>query len=94
MGGCTLPNASYPLQPSTLPQAVSQMENQEPFMQQPFPPLHQSPSQLAQMPLQQTSSQSSQLEVSEVQRQFHQTEKVEQQLSSQVTSQQVLQNDK
>jgi hypothetical protein len=89
MGGCILPNASYPLQPSTLPQAVSQMENQEPFMQQPFPPLHQSPSQLAQMPLQQTSSQSSQLEVSEVQRQFHQTEKVEQQLSSQVP-----QNDK
>ncbi|KAM4074096.1 hypothetical protein ACB094_10G067700 [Castanea mollissima] len=90
MGGC-IPNASYPLRPnstSSLPHSVSQMEKQEPFMQQPFPPLHQPPSQLAQMQLQQTrttqtSSQSSQLEGSEVQRHSHQTEKVEQQLSSQ-----------
>nr|POE55935.1 isoform delta of flowering time control protein fca [Quercus suber] len=91
MGGCILPNASYPLRAnstSSLPQSVSQMEKQEPFVQQSFPPLQQLPSQLAQMPLQQTrtpqtSSQSSQLEGSEVQRQSHQTEKVEQQLSSQ-----------
>ncbi|XP_065620027.1 flowering time control protein FCA isoform X1 [Quercus suber] len=96
MGGCILPNASYPLRAnstSSLPQSVSQMEKQEPFVQQSFPPLQQLPSQLAQMPLQQTrtpqtSSQSSQLEGSEVQRQSHQTEKVEQQLSSQVNSQQ------
>lgn len=92
MGGCFLPNASYPQQPnstSSLPQAVPQMLNQEPVVQQPFPPLQQLPSELSQMPLQetrtpQTSSQSSQQAVSEVQRQFHQIEKVEQQLSSQV----------
>ncbi|KAE8009318.1 hypothetical protein FH972_005762 [Carpinus fangiana] len=91
MGGCFLPNASYPQQPnstSSLPQAVPQMANQEPVMQQPFPPLQQLPSELSQMPLQetrtpQTSSQSSQQAVSEVQRQFHQIETVEQQLSLQ-----------
>lgn len=98
-GGCILPNASFPIQPnstSSLPQAVPQMINQEPIMQQPFPSLQQSTSELSQMSLQhmrtsQTSSQSSQLAVSEVQRQSHQTDKVEQQLSLQVTSQQVLQ---
>lgn len=92
MGGCILPNASYPQQPnptSSLPQAVPQMANQEPVMQQPFPPLQQLPSELSQMSLQetrtpQTSSQLSQQAVSEVQRQFHQIEKVEQQLSTQV----------
>ncbi|XP_042988793.1 flowering time control protein FCA-like [Carya illinoinensis] len=95
-GGCILPNASFPIQPnstSSLPQAVPQMINQEPIMQQPFPSLQQSTSELSQMSLQQmrtpqTSSQSSQLAVSEVQRQSHQTDKVEQQLSLQVTSQQ------
>lgn len=90
-GGCSLPNAAYPLQPnstSSLPQAIPHMTNQEPVMQQPFCPVQQPPSDMSQMPLQQnqtpqTSSQSSQLAVCEVQRQFHQTDKVEQQLNLQ-----------
>lgn len=98
-GGCSLPNAAYPLQPnstSSLPQAIPHMTNQEPVMQQPFCPVQQPPSDMSQMPLQQnqtpqTSSQSSQLAVCEVQRQFHQTDKVKQQLNLQVSGQQVLQ---